>query len=198
MSNDIPPVALLISHRVADYDAWKQAFDDHKSARVDASCLGHHINRDADDPNMVYVYCPAADVDKAKALVDSPEMAEAMKNAGVEGPPTITLMTPKHSDFIADQKLPGMIVIHAVEDYDAWRAAYDDFDDIRKQHGIAGHAVNQELGKPNQVLVYHQANDMASLRAFIDSTELKEGMERAGVAGPPDIRFVEVSDFAEY
>ena len=104
----------------------------------------------------------------------------------------------EHADFIADQKLPGMIVIHAVEDYDTWRAAYDDFDDIRKQHGIVGHAVNQELGKPNQVIVYHQANDMASLRAFLDSTELKEGMERAGVAEPPDIRFVEVSDFAEY
>jgi hypothetical protein len=39
---------------------------------------------------------------------------------------------------------------------------------------------------------------MASLRAFLDSAELKEGMERAGVAEPPDIRFVEVSDFAEY
>jgi len=48
------------------------------------------------------------------------------------------------------------------------------------------------------VIVYHQANDMASLRAFLDSAELKEGMERAGVAEPPDIRFVEVSDFAEY
>jgi len=51
---------------------------------------------------------------------------------------------------------------------------------------------------PVALFVYHPANDMASLRALLDSTELKEGMERAGVAEPPDIRFVEVSDFAEY
>ncbi len=51
---------------------------------------------------------------------------------------------------------------------------------------------------PVALFVYHQANDMASLRAFLDSAELKEGMERAGVAEPPDIRFVEVSDFAGY
>ncbi len=39
---------------------------------------------------------------------------------------------------------------------------------------------------------------MSTLRAFIDSAELKETMERAGVAGPPDIQFVEVVDFADY
>jgi len=198
MSTDLPPVAVLVSHRVADYDAWKSAFDDHESARVNASFLGHHINRGADDPNMVYIYGPAADVDKTKAFMDSPALGEIMRSAGVEGPPTIKFMTPQHADFIPDQKLPGVIVTHAVEDYDVWRAAYDDFGDVRKQNGIVGHAVNQELGNPNEVIVYHQANDMSTLRAFLDSTELKEGMERAGVAEPPTIEFVEVVDFAEY
>jgi len=125
-------------------------------------------------------------------------MRDVMQKAGVEGAPTIRLMTPKFADFIPDQKLPGMIVSHAVEDYDRWRAAYDDFDDFRKQSGIVGHAVNQELGKPNQVIVYHQANDMGSLRKFIDSTELKDTMQRAGVAGSPDIQLVEAVDFADY
>ena len=198
MSTDLPPVAVLVSHRVADYDAWKSAFDDHESTRVNASFLGHHINRGADDPNMVYIYGPAADVDKTKAFMDSPDLAEIMREVGVEGPPTITFMTPQLADFIPDQKLPGVIVTHAVEDYDTWRAAYDDFDEVRKQSGIIGHAVNQELGKPNQVIIYHQANDMSTLRAFIDSAELKEVMQRAGVTGPPDIQFVEVVDFAEY
>jgi hypothetical protein len=39
---------------------------------------------------------------------------------------------------------------------------------------------------------------MSTLRAFLDSAELKEVMQRAGVTGPPDIQFVEVVDFAEY
>jgi hypothetical protein len=107
-------------------------------------------------------------------------------------------MTPRSVDFISDQKLPGIIVTHTVEDYDAWRAAYDDFDDIRKQAGIVGHAVNQELGNPNRVIVYHQANDMASLRTFVDSDELRQGMQRAGVSGAPEIQFVEGDEYAEY
>jgi hypothetical protein len=178
MSQEIPPVAVLIRHRVADYDTWKKAFDDHQSARQEASCLGHHINRGADDPNM--------------------DLGEVMKNAGVEGPPTITFMTPMSADFIPDQKLAGIIITGAVEDYDKWRAVYDDFDAYRKANGIVGHAVNQELGKPNQVIVYQQANDIETLRKFADSAELKETMQKAGVVGPPDIQFVQFDDFANY
>jgi len=198
MSHTIPPVAILVSHRVSEFDAWKKVFDDDLPARKKAGCLGHHINRGADDPAWVHVYCPATDVDKVKAFIHSPEVADVMVNAGVVGPPSITFMTPKSTDIIPDQKLPGIIVTHEVEDYDRWRAAYDEFDGFRKQSGIVGHAVNQELGNPNRVIVYHQANDMDSLRAFVDSPELEEAMQRAGVSGAPDIRFVQVADFADY
>jgi hypothetical protein len=198
MSQDIPPVALLISHRVADYGTWKKAFDEHKAARIEASCLGHHINRGADDPNIVYIYCPATDANKVKAFIDSAELRDVMQGAGVQGPPTIKFMTPQQADFISDQELPGIIVSHAVEDYDRWRAAYDDFRDFQKQSGIVGHAVNQELGRPNQVIVYHQANDLGTLRAFLDTAELKEAMQRAGVVGEPDIQIVKGEEFDEY
>jgi hypothetical protein len=147
---------------------------------------------------MVYVYCPASDVDGLKAFVDGRDVREVMKDAGVEGQPTITFMTPKSADYIPDQKLPGIIVTHAVKDYDAWRAVYDDLDTYRLQKGIVGHAVNQELGKPNQVIVYHQANDLDTLRAFVDSAELKGAMQRGGVVGSPDIHFVQVADFSDY
>jgi hypothetical protein len=121
-----------------------------------------------------------------------------MRRARVEGAATIKLMTPKSANFIPDQKLAGIIATHAVEDYDRWRAVYDELADFRKHNGIVGDAVNQELDDPNRVIVYHQANDMDSLRAFVDSVELKEAMPRAGVIGQPDIQFVCVVDFADY
>jgi hypothetical protein len=198
MSQEIPPVAIVVKHRVADYDVWMKLFEEHTSARKDASILGHHINRGADDPNMLYVYCPATNADAVKAFLDSGEIKEVMKNAGVEGPPEIKFMKPMSADFIPDQKLPGIIVQHDVEDYDKWRTAYDAFDGYRKENGIVGHAVNQELGKPNSVIIYHQANDLDTLRAFLDSAELKSAMENAGVAGPPTVDFVQVSDFGNY
>ena len=173
MSRPVPPVAILIAHRVSDYTVWKKAFDAHQTARQEAGCLGHHINRGADDPGMVYIYSPATDAGKLRAFVGNPDLARVMKEAGVQGPPTITLMTPMSADFIPDRKLPGIIVSQDVRDYDAWRAVYDGLDGYRKQNGIVGHAVNQELGTPNRVIVYHQAEEQGTLRAFVASTELK-------------------------
>ena len=198
MSNELSPVAILISHAVSNYDTWKKAFDDHASARKEASFLGHHVNRGADDPNQVVIYLPATDVDKVKAFIDSADLAEKMKEAGVTGTPTITFMRPMSSDFIADKPLAAMVVSHAVEDYSKWRVQYDEFDDYRKKNGIVGHAVNQELGKPNQVIVYHQAESLDTLRALVDSAELKERMEKGGVIGSPDIQFVNAVDWASY
>ena len=53
-------------------------------------------------------------------------------------------------------------------------------------------------GAPNEVIVYHQSNDMGSLRNLIDSAELKDAMERGGVSGPPSVHFIEMVDFADY
>jgi len=198
MSQPIPPVALLVAHRVADYETWKKAFDAHLPTRKEATCLGHHINRGIDDPNMVYLYCPATDANKVHAFLDSPDLVNVMRDAGVEGSPTVKMMKPMSADFIADKMLAGVIVSHDVEDYDEWRKVYDDFDLFRKECGIVGHAVNQELGKPNSVIVYHQADSSSSLRSFVESSELKERMREAGVVGPAEMRFVEVVDFAEY
>jgi quinol monooxygenase YgiN len=198
MSPDIPPVAVLVAQRVADYDTWKKAFDDHLPARKEAGLLGHHINRGADDPNMVYVYCPATDADKVRAFLESPDLAAVMDKAGVDGPPAVHVMRPMSADFIPDKMLAGIIVSHAVEDYEAWRKIYDDFDLHRKESGIVGHAVNQEFDDPNSVLVYHQAESLNTLRAFVDSNELKERMREGGVTDPLEIRFVEVVDYADY
>ena len=193
MRKNIPPVAVLVSHRVEDYDAWKKAFDEHKAARIDASFIGHHINRGVDDPTLVYLYGPATDLEKVKSFMDSSDLRQAMQKAGVQGAPTITLVEPKYVDIIEDQELPAIIVRNEVRDYDLWREAYDGFDEFRRKSGIIGHAFNQELDKPNQVVVYHQARALDALRDFLDSPELQEAMKRAGVVGQPKIDFVEGS-----
>ncbi len=198
MSQQIPPAALLVAHRVADYEAWKKAFDAHRPARQAAGCLGHDVNRDADDPNMLYVYCAGTDAGKLRAFVESADLPEVMKHAGVQGKPTVTLMKPVSGEFIENEKLPGVIVKHAVKDYAAWRKVYDEVDALRKKSGIVGHAVNQEIGNPDHVVVYHQARDLDALRKFIGSPELKAAMERAGVVPPVDVKYVHCVDIVEY
>ncbi len=197
-SSALPPVSVLVGHRVADFDAWKAAFDAHTPARKEATCLGHYLKRGVDDPNVVYIYCLATDVDKLRAFLDSADLAEVMRNAGVEGTPEITVMQPMSRDLVAGRLLPGIIVIHDVADYDAWRPVYDGFDAFRRESGIIGHAVSRSLDDPRRVIVYHQAETEADLRSFAASPELERGMQQAGVVGEPDIRFIRVVGFDHY
>jgi len=90
----LPPAAVVVTHSVADFDTWKTGFDAHEAARREAGALGHHLNRAADDPNLVSVYLAVSDVDRARAFVESDELKSAMQDLGVTGPPTISWMAP--------------------------------------------------------------------------------------------------------
>lgn len=197
-ATNLPPVSALIGRRVADYGAWKPVFDEHMQARKEASCLGHYLKQGIDEADMIYVYCLATDAEKLRGFLSNADVAAAMKNAGAKGDPEITLMKPISRNLVPEQELPGIILMFAVEDYASWRVAYDAFEDFRRNSGIIGQAVSQEFGNPNQLIVYHQANDVPALRAFVDSAELRDMMQRAGAVGDPVIRFIKVVGFSRY
>ncbi len=83
-----------------------------------------------------------------------------------------------------------MMVTHSVTDYAAWRKAYDDFDPIRKEKGVIAAAVFQSVDNPNDLTITHDFETADAAKAFADSPELRSTMEKAGVAGPPTIWFV--------
>lgn len=186
MPRPLPPLAVLITHRVAAYDTWKAAFEGHRAARKSASILGDHLNRNGDE---VAVYLPATDRAKVAALIDSADMHATMQRAGVSGPPRIEWLKPVEDSHVADRSTAGMIVVHDVRDFAAWKKAYDSVDEVRRRHGIIGAAVNQGLDDPLHVTVYHQAETRAQLQAFVGSPELKAAMQQGGVLGAPEFRF---------
>lgn len=186
MSRPLPPLAILVTHRVVAYDVWKTAFDAHRGARKAASIVGDHLNRNGDE---VAVYLPATDRAKVAAFVDSPDLRSTMQQAGVTSPPRIEWLKPVEDAHIADRSSAGMIVAHAVKDFAVWKKVYDSLEDVRKRHGIIGAAVNQALDEPNLVTVYHQAEARTELQAFAASPELKAAMQQAGVTGVPEFRF---------
>ena len=195
---ELAAAGLLAAHHVADYDTWKKAFDAHAQARVDAGCLGHEVYRDADDPGLIHVWLPGTSAERLQEFAASPDLRESMERAGVQGPPSITFVRPRLVDVDPAAGSAGMIASHAVQDYESWRAAYDALDEHRRGVGITGHAVYQVVGEPDRVVVYHQAESLETLREFVASATLAEAMQKAGVVGPPDIRFVQAVDRAEY
>jgi heme-degrading monooxygenase HmoA len=83
------PTVLAVNHDVADYDAWKQVFDDFN--KTDRGVRASRINRNVEDPNNITVVHVFDDEATARAFVDSPELAAAMGRAGVTSAPRIEI-----------------------------------------------------------------------------------------------------------
>ena len=73
-STSLPPAAATITHPVADFDQWKQGFDEGEEDRRAAGLLGHHLNRGEEDPNLVSIYIAISDVDRARAFSQSEDL----------------------------------------------------------------------------------------------------------------------------
>ena len=82
-----------------------------------------------------------------------------------------------------------MFVRHRVNDYAKWKSEYDAFDGVRNQMGVTGHGVFQAEGDPNDITAYHDFPDLETAKKFAGSAELKSAMQKAGVAGAPEIWF---------
>ncbi len=185
----LPPAALIISYRVADFDAWKAVFDSNEENRIDHGFVGHHINRAEDDPNALAVYLAASDIDRARAFAGSDELKALMAQAGVLSAPEQTWVTPLRESIVWDRELPAMILSHRVEDVDDWLEGYDTADEMQRSGGIIGHAANQSNDDPSLVIVYHQAESFDTLRSFLRSDDLRAAMKEAGATSEPEVTF---------
>lgn len=82
-----------------------------------------------------------------------------------------------------------LFVRHNVGDFATWKKVYDEIDATRKAKGVTSDGVYQADGNPNDVTVYHEFNTMEAAKAFAESPDLREAMQRAGVQGAPSIWF---------
>jgi len=189
-SETLPPAAVLLGFRVADFDAWKTVFDANEPDRIDNGVLGHHINRAEDDPNRLEVYLAIGDEAKARTWLDSDELKSTMASAGVlRNAPEFTWMTPVRESIVWDRELPAFMVRHQVADFDEWLAGYDAADEVRRSSGIVGDAANRSMEDPSIAIVYHQAESFDDLRSFLESDDLRLAMKEAGVVSDPDVTF---------
>ena len=77
-----------------------------------------------------------------------------------------------------------MVVLHPVNDYEAWRKVYDEVGPIQKAGGVIEESVYRAKDDPNNVLVLHRFATVGEAEAFLQNPDLQAAMERGGVAGP--------------
>ena len=187
-NQSLPPAAVVVRSRVADFDRWIAAFDTHEDVRRAAGILGDHINRAEADPNDVSIYMAVSDLDKAKAFSASDDLRERMQAAGVISAPQFTYMTPVREAIVWDRELPAFMLSHKVADFDRWLKGYDAAAGLRPRMGswvrprTCRWTTDGQDRLPPSRIVRHAARVLAN-------DELQAKMQ-VGVISAPDVQFV--------
>jgi heme-degrading monooxygenase HmoA len=84
-----------------------------------------------------------------------------------------------------------LLVHHQVGDFDTWKAAFDQHDATRRASGGGNYMLFRSADDPNEVVVVFEWDSVENARAFSTSDDLREAMQRAGVAGPPTIVYMD-------
>lgn len=82
-------VHVLVRHKVADYNRWKEAFDSHLTVRKRAGETGCHLFHNLEDPRDIFLLSDWLNADDARKFMSSDELRDAMKKAGVVGAPEV-------------------------------------------------------------------------------------------------------------
>lgn len=194
-------IVMLIRHKVRDFDAWEQVYEEFHDFQLHHGVRSHAVLRDLDDPNQVVVMHAFDSTEAARAFVDSSELKQTMERAGVDR----TTVTEEYFDSVEVGNLvegratrrtsrtsktpraPTLLLRQRVADFDAWKKAYDDGLAWMRESGVRRHRVLRSLVDPNVVVIAATFDTLAHARAFPDLPGLKQAMSDAGVE-PSSVR----------
>jgi quinol monooxygenase YgiN len=86
--------------------------------------------------------------------------------------------------------MASMMVQHSVNDFKVWKQVFDSFAPTRKSFGEQSAQLYHDAQNPNKLTLLFKWDSIANAQKFSQSTELREAMQKAGVAGPPTINFL--------
>jgi heme-degrading monooxygenase HmoA len=87
--------------------------------------------------------------------------------------------------------MPYLLVRHKVEDYERWKPIFDEHASVREQSGSKGGRLWRNAADPNETVVLFEWDSLENAQRFANSDDLRETMQRSGVADQPDIYFFE-------
>ena len=86
-------VRLFVRINVADYETWREVYDEFYGERVAMGVMGDAAFQLLDDPNDVTVWHDFETPEVATAFVSSDALRNVMQRAGVQGEPQIWFTT---------------------------------------------------------------------------------------------------------
>jgi hypothetical protein len=86
-------VRLFVRVNVADYETWREVYDEFYGERVGMGVMGDAAFQLVDDPNDVTVWHDFETAEVASAFASSEALRNVMQRAGVEGEPQLWFTT---------------------------------------------------------------------------------------------------------
>ena len=179
---------MTVIHECKDYPTWKKAFDRDAPNRAAAGLTDLQVLREHGNPNLLALLFGVGDVSRAKAFSASPDLAGAMKTAGIIGTPRLRFRHGGEYDRGSVANYATMTL--TVRDYQTALKAYAMDAADRKRAGLTDLGIFQLDDDPNNLLIVWAVSDVARATAFFDSPALAAHMiKNAGVVGAPERHF---------
>jgi hypothetical protein len=85
-----------------------------------------------------------------------------------------------------------LIIQHKVANFANWKKVYDTHDSVRLSHGLHNYVVGRGINDSNMVVIFLKMEDTLRAKALVNSTDLKDRMQIAGVLELPSFMYLEV------
>jgi hypothetical protein len=187
-----PADVMLMQFKVADYAKWHAKFESRDSVRKPYGLTNYVAGKGLDDPSRVIVFLKMEDPNRAKELTASQGMKDRMKEAGITGTPTFTYVETVMDDNSTIPQTNRLIMMHKVKDWDAWKKEFDNHKQARIDNGLIDRLIGYSVDDKQQGVLVFAVTDMAKAKAFIQSQDLKDRMDKAGVIGKPTSFFYNI------
>jgi heme-degrading monooxygenase HmoA len=83
-----------------------------------------------------------------------------------------------------------MLIRHKVADFGKWKPVYDEHLSARQKAGLKEAHLLRNMDDPNEVILLFSVEDLEKAKAFANSDDLHQAMQRAGVRDKPDVYFL--------
>jgi hypothetical protein len=94
--------------------------------------------------------------------------------------------------------MPVTIVKLRVGDYQTWKNEFDQLEQLRREHGWVAHTICRDASDPAVVVIVNRVHDLNRARSYLGSDPVRQGVQRAGIQGPPEVWYLSDAGDLQY
>jgi quinol monooxygenase YgiN len=84
---------------------------------------------------------------------------------------------------------------HTIEDYDTWKAGFDDHASTREEYGSPeDYRLFREAENPNEIVMIAEWESAEAFQRFMEESDVKEKMGELGVISEPEVYILEETE----